>query len=51
MYYGTNGIVKLFTGDNLPGWLARKMALALSRRCPPIKCAIDRKLTDLKSVL
>ena len=48
MYYGTNGIVKLFTDDKLPGRLARKIALGLSRRFPPIKWAIERKLTDLK---
>ena len=51
MYYGTNGIVKLFTDDKLPGRLARKVALGLSRRCPPIKWAIERKLTDLKAGL
>ena len=49
MYYGTNGIVKLFTDDKLPGRLARKMALGMS--CPPIKWAIERKLTDLKAGL
>ncbi|MCP4980412.1 MAG: hypothetical protein GY935_07945 [Gammaproteobacteria bacterium] len=51
MYYGTNGIVKLFTDDKLPGKLARKMTLGLSRRFPPIKWAIERKLTDLKAGL
>ena len=51
MYYGTNGIVKLFTDDKLPGRLARKLALRLSRHCPPIRWAIERKLTDLKAGL
>ena len=51
MYYGTNGIVKLFTDDKLPGRLARKVALGLSRGFPPIKWAIERKLTDLKAGL
>jgi 2-polyprenyl-6-methoxyphenol hydroxylase-like FAD-dependent oxidoreductase len=51
MYYGTNGIVNLFTDDRIPGRFARKAVLGLSRRCPPIRWAIEHKLTDLKPCL
>jgi ubiquinone biosynthesis UbiH/UbiF/VisC/COQ6 family hydroxylase len=46
MYYGTNGIVNLFTDDRISGRFARKAVLGLSRRCPPIRWAIEHKLTD-----
>jgi ubiquinone biosynthesis UbiH/UbiF/VisC/COQ6 family hydroxylase len=49
MYYGTNGIVKLFTNDSLPGKLTRKAVLGFSRHYPPIKWIIENKLTDAKT--
>ena len=51
MYHGTNGVVKLFTDDNPPARLARKFALGLSRRCAPLRWAIEHKLTDHRAGL
>ncbi len=48
MYYGTNSVVKLFTDEHLPAKLARKAVLRLSNLLPPIKWAIEKKLTDVK---
>lgn len=48
MYYGTNGIVKLFTDEHLPAKLARKAVLRISNLLPPVKWAIEKKLTDIK---
>ena len=46
MFYGTNEIVKFFTDDRVPAKLARKVALRLANRIPPIKRAIQSKLTE-----
>ncbi len=46
MFYGTNEIVKFFTDDRVPEKLARKVALRLANRIPPIKRAIQSKLTE-----
>ncbi len=51
MYYGTNGVVKLFTDEHLPAKLARKAVLRLSNMLPPVKWAIEKKLTDVKHSL
>ena len=48
MYYGTNGVVKLFTDEHLPAKLARKAVLRISNLLPPIKWAIEKKLTEAK---
>jgi len=48
MYYGTNGIVRLFTDDKLPGKFVRKAVLRMSNHFPPIKWAIEKKLTDAR---
>ena len=48
MYYGTNGVVKLFTSEQLPARLARKAVLRLSNLLPPVKWAIEKKLTEIK---
>ena len=48
MYYGTNSVVKLFTSEQLPARLARKAALRLSNLLPPVKWAIERKLTEIR---
>ncbi len=46
MFYGTNEIVKFFTDDRAPARLARTVALRLANRFPPIKRAIQSKLTE-----
>jgi len=46
IYYGTNEIVKFFTDDRLPARIARKAALQLANRIPPIKQVIRNKLTE-----
>lgn len=46
MYHGTNEIVKFFTDDRRPTKLARKAVLRLANRFPPIRKAIQNKLTD-----
>jgi ubiquinone biosynthesis UbiH/UbiF/VisC/COQ6 family hydroxylase len=46
MFHGTNEIVKFFTDDRAPAKLARKIALRLADRLPPIKRLIQDKLTE-----
>jgi ubiquinone biosynthesis UbiH/UbiF/VisC/COQ6 family hydroxylase len=46
MFHGTNEIVKFFTDDRAPAKLARKVALRLADGFPPIKRAIQSKLTE-----
>ncbi len=50
MYYGTNGIVRLFTDESPPARVLRKAVLRLGNRLPPIKWAITRKLTEVEGV-
>ena len=45
MFHGTNEIVKFFTDDRKPAKLARKFALRLANRIPPIKRVIRKQLT------
>ena len=45
MFHGTNEIVKFFTDDRKPAKLARKFALRLANRVPPIKRVIRKQLT------
>jgi ubiquinone biosynthesis UbiH/UbiF/VisC/COQ6 family hydroxylase len=49
MFHGTNEIVKFFTDDRAPARLARKVALRLANRIPPIKRVIQNKLTETAS--
>ena len=49
MFHGTNEIVKFFTDDRRPAKLARKVALRLANRIPPIKRVIQNKLTETSS--
>jgi len=49
MYYGTNSVVKLFTDEHPAAKLARKAVLRLSNLLPPVKWAIEKKLTEIKS--
>jgi ubiquinone biosynthesis UbiH/UbiF/VisC/COQ6 family hydroxylase len=46
MYHGTNEIVKFFTDDRAPAKLARTAVLRFANRFPPIRRAIQHKLTD-----
>ena len=46
MFHGTNEIVKFFTDDPPPAKLARRVALRLANRIPPIRYAIQNKLTE-----
>lgn len=46
MFHGTNEIVKFFTDDRLPAKLARKIAIRLANNLPPIRRAIQNKLTE-----
>jgi 2-polyprenyl-6-methoxyphenol hydroxylase-like FAD-dependent oxidoreductase len=46
MFHGTNEIVKFFTDDRPPARLARKIALRLANRVPPLKHVIRNKLTE-----
>jgi 2-polyprenyl-6-methoxyphenol hydroxylase-like FAD-dependent oxidoreductase len=45
MFHGTNEIVKFFTDDRAPAKLARSFAIRLANRFPPIRRAIQHKLT------
>ena len=46
MFHGTNEIVNFFTDDRAPVKLARKIALRLADKIPPIKHVIQNKLTE-----
>lgn len=46
LYFGTNGIVGLFTNDTLPARLLRKMTLRIGNHMPPVKRMITDQLTD-----
>jgi len=46
MFHGTNEIVKFFTDDRPPAKLARRIALRVANRIPPIKRVIQNKLTE-----
>lgn len=46
MFHGTNEIVKFFTDDRVPARVARRVALRLANRIPPIKQLIQNKLTE-----
>jgi ubiquinone biosynthesis UbiH/UbiF/VisC/COQ6 family hydroxylase len=46
MFHGTNEIVKFFTDDRRRAKLARKVALRMANRIPPLKRVIQNKLTE-----
>jgi len=48
MYFGTNGIVSLFTNDDLVIKQLRKLVLKFSERFPPVKALITQHLTESK---
>ena len=45
MYHGTNEIVKLFTDDRAPTKFVRRLALHVVNNLPPVRWAIQSKLT------
>jgi len=48
MYFGTNGIVSLFTNDDLVIKQLRKLVLKFAERFPPVKALITQHLTESK---
>lgn len=46
LYYGTNGLVKLYTNENLPAKVARSVSLRLANNMSPIKRFISRRLAE-----
>jgi len=50
MYWGTNGIVGLFTNDKPPARAIRNVMLRLANNFPPIKHIIKNRLTEVRSL-
>jgi len=48
MYFGTNGIVSLFTNDDAAIKQVRKLVLKIANRFPPVKALITQHLTESK---
>jgi len=48
MYFGTNGIVSLFTNDDAAIKQVRKLVLKFADRFPPVKALITQHLTESK---
>jgi len=48
MYFGTNGVVSLFTNDDAMAKQIRKLVLKFADRFPPIKSLITKHLTESK---
>jgi len=48
MYFGTNGVVSLFTNDDAKARQIRKLVLKFADRFPPIKSLITKHLTESK---
>jgi ubiquinone biosynthesis UbiH/UbiF/VisC/COQ6 family hydroxylase len=48
MYFGTNGIVSLFTNDDLKVKKIRQLVLKFANRFPPVKSLITKHLTESK---
>jgi ubiquinone biosynthesis UbiH/UbiF/VisC/COQ6 family hydroxylase len=48
MYFGTNGIVALFTNDTFVAKQIRKLVLKFANRFPPVKSLITNHLTESK---
>ena len=47
LYLGTNGIVNLFTNDELPAKILRKLVLRFTNNFAPIKHTIINRLTEI----
>ena len=48
LYYGTNGLVNLYTNETLPAKAARAISLRLANTLSPIKRIITNKLTEVE---
>jgi len=48
MYFGTNGVVSLFTNDDAKAKKLRKLVLKFADQFPPIKSLITKHLTESK---
>ncbi len=48
MYFGTNGIVSLFTNDDVKVKKIRQLVLKFANRFPPVKSLITKHLTESK---
>jgi ubiquinone biosynthesis UbiH/UbiF/VisC/COQ6 family hydroxylase len=48
MYFGTNGVVALFTNDTFVAKRIRKLVLKFANRFPPVKTLITNHLTESK---
>ena len=48
MFFGTNGIVDLFTNDNNTAKKVRKLVINLADKFPPIKFLITKHLSSAK---
>jgi 2-polyprenyl-6-methoxyphenol hydroxylase-like FAD-dependent oxidoreductase len=48
MYFGTNGVVSLFTNDDAVAKKVRKLVLKFADRFPPVKSLITKHLTESK---
>ena len=48
MYFGTNGVVSLFTNDDAVAKKIRKLVLKFADRFPPVKSLITKHLTESK---
>jgi len=48
MYFGTNGIVSLFTNDDAAIKQVRKLVLKFANRFPPVKALVTQHLTESK---
>ena len=48
MYFGTNGVVSLFTNDDAKTRQIRKLVLKFADRFPPVKSLITKHLTESK---
>jgi hypothetical protein len=48
MYFGTNGVVSLFTNDDAVAKKVRKLVLKFANRFPPVKSLITKHLTESK---
>ena len=48
LYYGTNGLVRLYTNEAVPAKIARFVSLRLANNLSPIKQLITNKLTEVE---
>lgn len=49
MYWGTNGIVRLFTDERPPAKALRNLVLRIANNLPPVKRVIKNRLTEISN--